>query len=597
MQYIKPYLLLLFLAIGFTSCQKKDTYQSLTYNTYLVEQVDTLSSNIDQLIHAIEHNQDSTQLRQRFIASRLAYKKIEWAVSYFLPHTAAAINGPALDQLDLDENKFIPAEGFQVVEEFLYPVYDSTSKEELLLQARKLKNLSNKIHKNFEAITFEPASVLEALKLEIFQITTLGITGFDTPASKLQFIEATASLSGVNQAIQASKTWTNTQAYATIDQLLTEAIALCQVNPAKNSFDYLTFILKYLDPLAKEIVALQRELAIPFLQTNQVIGGETGSLFDANTINLNAFLPDSTYYPTSTKIALGKELFFDQQLSKENTRSCATCHHPDKAFSENRKTSLDLTGNPLHRNALSLNYAAYYHGQFWDMRSVTLESQTSDVITNKDEMHGNLQEIVQVLNQSETYKKHFAKAYQTDAPIAVWQVENALASYIRSLSTFNSRFDQYMRGNKQAMTAQEQQGFNLFVGKAQCATCHFLPVFNGTVSPYFRSSEQEILGVPKDKAGTQLDDDLGRYVFNTDLDQLKHSFKTPTVRNINESGPYMHNGVYETLEEVMDFYNKGGGLGLGLKVENQTLPDTPLDLTDQEIQAIVAFMKALSDQA
>lgn len=596
MHYIKSILLLLVLAIGSMSCQKKDTYQSLTYNTYLVQQVDSLHFNIDQLIHAIENNQDSTEIRQQFIASRLAYKKIEWAVSYFLPHTAAAINGPALDQLDLDENKFIPAEGFQVVEELIYPSYDTTTQVELLLQARKLKNLSNKIHKNFEAITFEPASVLEALKLEVFQITTLGITGFDTPASKLQFTEASASLKGVGQAIAISKSWANTQAYSTIDSLLKKAVAICEVNPAKNTFDYLDFILTYLDPLAKEIVALQRELAIPFLQNNQVIPGEIGSLFDSQTINLNAFLPDSTYYPTAHKIALGKELFFDSQLSKDNRRSCASCHHPEKAFSESRKTSLDLAGNPLQRNALSLNYAGYYHGQFWDMRSVTLESQTTDVITNKDEMHGNLKEIVQILNQSDSYKKHFAQAYQTDTPIAVWQVENALASYIRSLSTFNSRFDQYMRGNKRAMTQEEQKGFNLFVGKAQCATCHFLPVFNGTVSPYFRSSEQEVLGVPKDKAGLHLDDDLGRYVFNTDLEQLKHAFKTPTIRNINESGPYMHNGVYESLDEVMDFYNKGGGIGLGLDVENQTLPDTPLDLTEQEIQAIVTFMKALSDQ-
>lgn len=588
---------MLLLAIGFTGCQKKDTYQSLTYNTYLTEQVDTLSSNIDQLIHAIEHNQDSTQIRQTFIASRLAYKKIEWAVSYFLPHTAAAINGPALDQLDLDENKFIPAEGFQVVEELIYPIYDTTSQQELLVQARKLKNFTHKIRKNFEVITFESAAVLEALKLEAFQITTLGITGFDTPASRLQFVEATASLDGIGQALTLTKAWTTTKTYPLLQQLLQEAIAICKANPAKNTFDYLNFISNFLDPLAKEIVALQRELALPFLHNNQVIAGETGSLFEVNAINLNSFLPDSTYYPTTKKIALGKELFFDAKLSKNEMRSCATCHHPKRAFSENRKTSLDLAGQPLQRNALSLNYAAYYHGQFWDMRSVTLESQTTDVITNKDEMHGNLEEIVQVLNQNETYKKHFADAYSSNQPIAVWQVENALASYIRSLAVFNSRFDQYMRGNKKAMTQQEQQGFNLFVGKAQCATCHFLPVFNGTVSPYFRSSEQEILGVPKDKTGTQLDDDLGRYVFNTDLAQLKHAFKTPTVRNSNESGPYMHNGIYETLEEVMDFYNKGGGIGLGLEVENQTLPDTPLDLTEQEIQAIIAFMQALSDQA
>ena len=210
-------------------------------------------------------------------------------------------------------------------------------------------------------------------------------------------------------------------------------------------------------------------------------------------------------------------------------------------------------------------------------------------------MHGDLEEIVAHLNEEEKYVKSFNQVYNTKKPIEVKQLENALASYIRSLSVFQSRFDLYMRGDYAQLTNQEKKGFNLFVGKGQCATCHFIPVFNGTVSPYFRNSEQEVLGVPKDLEGTALDADLGRYVFNTDLHQLKHSFKTPTLRNINKTSPYMHNGVYTTLEEVMDFYNKGGGIGLGLEVENQTLPDTPLDLTNEEIESMIAFMKTLTD--
>lgn len=593
---IKNFSLLIILTSFIIGCNKTTSdYKDISNSNYLIVQVDSLSKPIDELIIAIEQKSDSTSIRNYFIESREAYKKIEWAVSYFLPHTASAINGPALDKLDLDENKFIPAEGFQKVEELLFPEIDKEGFSELLIHARKLKNAVNGIRKNFEVITISDAMALEALKLEIFQITTLGITGFDTPASRLQFVEATASLQGIKDFINTKEDWKSTKAFVAINTLLEKSIHILQSSPSKNDFNYLGFIIENLDPLSRQVVALQKELEIPFLEYNQAIKGEIGSLFEENAININSFLPDSSYYATPAKIALGKELFFDKKLSKNGDRNCASCHHPEKAFTDGLKTSLDLGGKPLQRNALSLNYAAYYHGQFWDMRSVTLESQSSDVITNVDEMHGNMEDIVEHLNKDEVYSASFKKVFNTTKPIEVRQLENALASYVRSLAVFKSRFDLYMRGDYTQLSEQEKRGFNLFVGKGQCATCHFIPVFNGTVSPYFRSSEQEILGVPKDIAGTELDSDLGRYVFNTDLEQLKHSFKTPTLRNINESGPYMHNGVYNTLEEVMDFYNKGGGVGLGLEVENQTLPDAPLDLTDEEMNAIIAFMKALSD--
>ena len=136
---------------------------------------------------------------------------------------------------------------------------------------------------------------------------------------------------------------------------------------------------------------------------------------------------------------------------------------------------------------------------------------------------------------------------------------------------------------------------NLFMGKAKCATCHFAPVFNGTVPPNFAKTEHEVVGTPKDKAGSALSDDTGRYMFNQ-MPQLKGAFKTPGLRNVAVTAPYMHNGVYDTLEEVVDFYNKGGGLGMGLPADNQTLPFDKLSLTDAEMKALVAFMKALTDE-
>lgn len=588
--------LVLVVLVALVACTKtKDQYQDISLNKVVLQQVDTLEASLNQLVVNSKEVKDSTAIRQAFVASRLAYKKIEWAISYFLPHTAKSLNGPALDQVDLDENKFIPAEGFQVVEAYLYPTMDQLDEAALLREALKLTSFANAIRKNFEVITLSDSQLFEALKLELYQITAMGITGFDTPASKLQFIEAAASLNGVKAVLNTREKWVSTEAYGQLEPLLIQAIASCAANPDRLTFDYLDFITTYLDPITQGIYALQLELKIPTPPENQLVSGTVASLFDKNGINLDALVPDSTYYRTPEKVVLGKLLFNDKNLSKDSARSCADCHHSDKAFADGLKVPLDLKGLPLQRNTPSLNYAAYYHGQFWDMRSVTLESQSSDVITNKDEMHGNLADIVAHLNQSKDYVNQFQNVYKQKGPIAVWQLENALATYIRSLSTFNSRLDQYMNGQKKVLTQQEKKGFNLFVGKGQCATCHFMPLFNGTLPPSFTNSEHEVLGVPATKEGVAVDSDLGRYVFNTDLPQLKYAFKTPTLRNIAESGPYMHNGVYETLEEVMDFYNKGGGLGLGIEVESQTLPEDPLNLTDAEIQDIIAFMKTLSD--
>ena len=151
-----------------------------------------------------------------------------------------------------------------------------------------------------------------------------------------------------------------------------------------------------------------------------------------------------------------------------------------------------------------------------------------------------------------------------------------------------------MRGEEDTFTQSEKEGMNLFMGKALCATCHFIPLTNGTVPPFFQETEREVIGVPNTSENRALDDDLGYYwKFNESLH--KGMFKTPTVRNASLTAPYMHNGVYNTLEEVIDFYNKGGGGGLGFDLEHQTLPFDNLKLTDKEQRALVDFVKTLTD--
>jgi cytochrome c peroxidase len=159
----------------------------------------------------------------------------------------------------------------------------------------------------------------------------------------------------------------------------------------------------------------------------------------------------------------------------------------------------------------------------------------------------------------------------------------------------NSRFDRNMRGEISDFTDEERLGMNLYMGKALCATCHFIPLTNGTVPPLFPDTEKEVIGVAKTAANKELDDDLGFYpVYKEEIH--KFMFKTPTIRNAEVTAPYMHNGAYTTLEEVMDFYNKSGGGGLGFEnLDHQTLPFDNLQLTEKEIDALVAFTKTFTD--
>jgi cytochrome c peroxidase len=152
-----------------------------------------------------------------------------------------------------------------------------------------------------------------------------------------------------------------------------------------------------------------------------------------------------------------------------------------------------------------------------------------------------------------------------------------------------------MRGDSTQLNKAEQNGFNLFTGKAKCATCHFMPLLNGLVPPDFNETESEVLGVPSIKKGKKiLDTDLGKYGFTRSV-LHKHSFKIPTVRNSALTAPYMHNGVFSTLTQVVEFYNKGGGKGLGIAPDNQTLPFDKLSLSKKEVGDIVLFLKKLTD--
>ncbi|MFY1045644.1 cytochrome-c peroxidase [Chryseobacterium sp. GP-SGM7] len=602
MKFILKYPVILFLTFifslfGVLQCQKNHKPLADDLNEVKKE---ILKNNVEflrqtnELINLIEKESDQKNLQVKFENLRKTYKKMEWAVEYFLPHSSRFINGPALPEIEMAENVEIEAEGLQTLEEMLYP-YEKQNKEEVIRLLKKLLNKNNTIKTNFLVISMSKDQIFDALRQEIFRISSLGIAGFDTPISGMSLKEMPYSLESIKLTIQQISTGKSQNSLQKINKEIDFANDFLKKNNDKLSFDYINFIPNHLNKISALLLEFKKDENIPDVEIISALRKNTSTFYSKDAFDPNAFTPGKEYEISPEKVSLGKELFNDNILSDNNMRSCATCHIAERAFTDGLEKSMSLQNSALPRNTPSLNYSAFQHGQFWDMRKDDLEGQSFAVITNKEEMHGDLNAIIVKINQNKKYNVAFKKIYKSEKT-QVWHLQNVLASYIRSLAEFNSDFDHYMRGNQNAMTSQQKKGFNLFMGKAQCAICHFVPLFNGNVPPDYKKTEQEVLGLAVNSENKIADQDPGRGKFHETVAFLQHSFKTPTLRNINKTAPYMHNGGYKTLKEVMKFYNKGGGKGFGLHFENQTLSDAPLNLTDQETNDIIGFLKALDDK-
>ncbi|UYZ63898.1 cytochrome-c peroxidase [Hymenobacter weizhouensis] len=545
-------------------------------------------------------------LQRSLLSCRRQYKRVEAFTEYFMPATSRLLNGPPLDEIEVEENKSFEPGGLQVLEEMLFPqAADTTAagRAALVREVRKLVRELKRAEEIWAATELTDAHVFDALRLQVFRLVALGITGFDAPLSRQARPETAASLDALLPVLAcyapaaASANSAAAPTYARLQQLVRHATTELRQHPQDfDGFDRLHFITAYANPLGRELLALQRELGVPPFRELRALRPDVATLFDSAAFDSDFYAANTTWYRTPAKVALGRRLFHEPRLSSAGTRSCASCHQPERAFTDGLVRNLTLTrSGPLRRNTPTILNAALQAGQFYDLRSSSLENQTLDVVQNQDEMHGSLDRAAAELGRDSAYRRLFAQAFpQAAGRIEPQHLQNALASYERSLVRLNSRVDRHLRGEGEVLSRQEQLGFNVFMGKGRCGTCHFAPLFNGTVPPAFQHTESEVLGVPATAAARRLDPDPGRYA-HTRLPQLRHSFKTPTVRNVARTAPYMHNGVYRTLREVIDFYDQGGGQGLGLPVDNQTLPADQLHLTAPEKKALEAFLLALTD--
>lgn len=284
---------------------------------------------------------------------------------------------------------------------------------------------------------------------------------------------------------------------------------------------------------------------------------------------------------TEAKIKLGKRLYFDKTLSVDNTLSCASCHVPEKGFADPNQFSVGVKGQKGARQASAIINRAFSRKQFWDGRAASLEEQALGPITNPMEMaHPNIKSVVARLEKNASYVTAFSEAFPAEGgAINDITIGRALASFERTIMSGNSPYDRFtQRKDKTAMSEAAQRGYHLFLGKANCASCHV--GFNFTDESYHNLG----LGTNAKKP------DLGRYVVSK-LDGHQGAFKTPTLREVANTAPYMNDGSLKTLEEVIEFYDKGCR-------ENQWLSAKikPLGLTAQEKQDLVEFLKALSGE-
>ena len=261
--------------------------------------------------------------------------------------------------------------------------------------------------------------------------------------------------------------------------------------------------------------------------------------------------------------------------------------------------SIDSKGSTVARNTPTLINAALQPAQFADERSATLEDQIVEVLRSPAEMSSSVEQAAATIGSNPSYASAFAAAFAGEQSSAVTplRLRQALAAYVRTLVSLDSRFDLAVRGDTSALTLDERRGFTLFMGKGGCGTCHFAPLFSGNTPPLYMGSDVEVIGTPvSPRTPAMLDPDSGRARIDG-LPAHLRAFKTPSLRNVALTAPYMHNGAFRTLDEVLLFYDVGGGLGGGARIGNQTLSADSLHLSAAERKAIIAFLGALTDTA
>ncbi|MES2774675.1 MAG: cytochrome c peroxidase [Bacteroidota bacterium] len=553
--------------------------------------------------------QDIEKIKEQINLARNSLKPLDFWMRYLEPIAYKKINGPLPIEWETEVfEKFerpYKREGAGLTLAALYLEEDSVSKDSLTALVQS--SVAACATYSADSITGELKShhhFYLGNRLFLLNLAAIYTTGFECPDTNRIIPELCLMLNSTEKLYHSfNESFPATPLTSEYIALFEKALAYAAAQPLSyTKFDHFTFIKNYINPLFslnQQFINKYSVISRSFVDYS--LNKKAVSIFDKTLYkgqnSKGIFHRVSDAQALANIDRLGKMLFYDPILSGNNTRSCVSCHKPTEYFTDTaRSVSLQFNRkDQLERNTPSLINAGFNHLLMQDGKHISLQNQTKDVIANAIEMGGDEEEILKKILNCPDYSKAFKsllKYTPQETGITLDHIVSAITFYYSRFSNYYAPFDDAINSDK-ALDPSAKKGFNLFMSKAQCATCHFVPQFNG-VKPPFVSSEFEVLGVPEDGGSTTLSGDKGRWLVNAATETL-HAFRTGSIRNAEHTGPYMHNGVFKNLDTVIDFYDAGGGAGKGLEVPNQTLSSDSLRLTKQEKADLIAFIKSMNE--
>lgn len=555
--------------------------------------------------------QDKAQFKEAYQAMRASYKDLEIYFSYYNPDIIKKkLNGaplPFIEENSPDANIIDPT-GLQVIDELV-----ETSAENQAAMEKLTKQFKNNVTNNLKFLPIgiiSDRNILELYRINLFKILAMEISGFETPGTSLGIKDAAITLQSINTLLQLElqRLKLNPELIEECHEAIKSSEQYMQKSTkVLTEFDHFTFTRDHLQKLYRLCAEIHEisgiEYASEVYPNPKAINWKNKSLFSHQLLNKIYF--SQVKENDKALIELGRQLFYEPLLSHNVERSCASCHNPQKAFTDGLKTSEALNRHGhIKRNSPSIANAIYATEYFSDLRAEMIVQQIEHVVFSPDEFGSSYTEIENNLSSCAEYKSTFQKIFKNKekSPITKNNISTALSAFIQHQSSWNSDFDKAIAGEITNLSLEARSGYNLFMGKGQCGTCHFAPAFSGLAPPWFDDSESENLGILThlDTLNPKLDSDLGKGRSSKVKERLKlyHGhFKTTSVRNVALTSPYMHNGSLKSIDEVLDFYNHGGGQGLGIEVAGQTLSPNKLGLNKDEKDVIKAFLVSLTDTA
>jgi len=557
----------------------------------------------------LEDTTSKIKIRRNIDAVREAMKGADFWLRYLDPLAYKSINSPLPVEWETEVfekfEKPYKRDGAGLTLAYLYLDEEHPVKDTLIQLL--VKSLNATAIYSADSITRELGSYHHFFlcnRLFLLNLAAIYTTGFECPNTDRITPELKVMLDATGEIYGSyNGTFTATQLPAEYNALFERMRSYVATHQDDHTrFDHYTFIRDYVNPLfvinQKLILqygVISHSLLDYSLNKKAVSIFDKGLYFSQNPKGIFSRVNDTSALAEIERV--GKLLFYDPILSGNNMRSCASCHKPTQYFTDTAITTaaqFDRKG-ALPRNTPSLINAGYNHLLMLDGKHTSLQVQAKDVSSNPAEMACPEKEVLEKVLSCADYRQTFKKLLQytpQEKEITCEHIVSAITLYYSKFSRFYSPFDEAING-RSSLNAEAQAGFNIFMGKAQCGTCHFVPQFNGVKPPYI-GSEFEVLGVPSDTLYSRLSPDEGRYIINP-AKETRNAFRTGSLRNAAHTMPYMHNGVFRTMGQVIDFYNAGGGAGKGLQVPNQTLSSDSLRLTDHEKASLVAFINSLDE--